>query len=90
MKKTLAAGFLGLVTLLPAAGALAHQVHSTALGDLAGAGRRSPLIAGLFTLGLASLAGLPPLSGYWSKEAVLGAADDGVLTASSFFPTRLA
>src|SRR5699024_10891419 len=35
------------------------------------------LVAGLFTLGLASLAGLPPLSGYWSKEAVLGAAEEG-------------
>ncbi len=70
------AGFKALLFL--SAGALAHQVHSTALGDLAGAGRRSPLVAVLFSLGLASLAGLPPLSGYWSKEAVLGAAEAGV------------
>ncbi len=70
------AGFKALLFL--SAGALAHQVHSTALGDLAGAGRRSPLVAGLFTVGLASLAGLPPLSGYWSKEAVLGAAEEGL------------
>ena len=32
----------------------------------------------LFTLGLGSLAGVPPLSGYWSKEAVLGAAEEGI------------
>ncbi|WP_426563392.1 NADH-quinone oxidoreductase subunit L [Angustibacter sp. McL0619] len=70
------AGFKALLFL--SAGALAHQVHSTALGDLAGAGRRSPLVAVLFTLGLASLAGVPPLSGYWSKEAVLGAAEEGI------------
>ncbi|MGN6302260.1 MAG: NADH-quinone oxidoreductase subunit 5 family protein [Angustibacter sp.] len=68
------AGFKALLFL--SAGALAHQVHSTALGDLAGAGRRAPVVAGLFTVGLASLAGVPPLSGYWSKEAVLGAAEE--------------
>ena len=67
------AGFKALLFL--SAGALAHQVHSTALGDLAGAGRRAPLVAVLFTIGLGSLAGLPPLSGFWSKEAVLGAAE---------------
>jgi NADH-quinone oxidoreductase subunit L len=67
------AGFKALLFL--SAGALAHQVHSTSLGDLAGAGRRAPMVAGLFTVGLASLAGLPPLSGFWSKEAVLGAAE---------------
>lgn len=70
------AGFKALLFL--SAGVLAHQVHSTALSDLAGAGRRSPLVATLFGLGLASLAGLPPLSGFWSKEAVLGAAEEGL------------
>ena len=34
-----------------------------------------PPLAGLFALGLAALAGLPPLSGFWSKEAVLSAAE---------------
>jgi NADH-quinone oxidoreductase subunit L len=29
----------------------------------------------LLTIGLAALAGIPPLSGFWSKEAVLGAAE---------------
>jgi NADH-quinone oxidoreductase subunit L len=68
------AGFKALLFLT--AGALAHQVHTTALEGLAGAGRRSPLLAGALTVGLASLAGLPPLSGFWSKEAVLGAAEE--------------
>ena len=67
------AGFKALLFL--AAGALAHQLHTTDLADLAGAWRRSPLVALTFTVGLASLAGLPPLSGFWSKEAVLGAAE---------------
>ena len=67
------AGFKALLFL--AAGALAYQLHTTDLADLAGAWRRSPLVALTFTVGLASLAGLPPLSGFWSKEAVLGAAE---------------
>ena len=68
------AGFKALLFL--AAGALAHQVHTTALAGLAGSWRRAPLVAITFTVGLASLAGLPPLSGFWSKEAVLGAAEE--------------
>ncbi|WP_460446058.1 NADH-quinone oxidoreductase subunit 5 family protein, partial [Angustibacter aerolatus] len=68
------AGFKALLFL--AAGALAHQVHSTALDELAGAWRRAPLVAVALTVGLASLAGVPPLSGYWSKEGVLGAAEE--------------
>jgi NADH-quinone oxidoreductase subunit L len=76
------AGFKALLFL--SAGALAHQVHSTTLGDLAGAGRRAPFVAGLFTVGLASLAGLPPLSGFWSKEAVLGAAEQATESAGAW------
>ncbi len=68
------AGFKALLFL--AAGALAHQVHTTSLAGLAGSWRRAPLVTVVFTVGLASLAGLPPLSGFWSKEAVLGAAEE--------------
>ena len=68
------AGFKALLFL--AAGALAYQVHTTALEGLSGAGRRMPWVAGALTVGLASLAGVPPLSGFWSKEAVLGAAEE--------------
>jgi NADH-quinone oxidoreductase subunit L len=63
------------------AGALAYRVHTTAMGrvpgglSLAGSWARSPLVSVLLTLGLAALAGIPPLSGFWSKEAVLGAAE---------------
>jgi NADH-quinone oxidoreductase subunit L len=81
------AGFKALLFL--SAGALAHQVHTTALEGLSGSGRRSPLPALTLTIGLASLAGLPPLSGFWSKEAVLGAAEeaaigDGALKAAAW------
>ena len=42
--------------------------------------------AGLSRSGCLSLAGLPPLSGYWSKEAVLGAAEDGASTPATAGP----
>jgi NADH-quinone oxidoreductase subunit L len=64
------------------AGALAFRMHTTAMGrgvggrpTLAGSWARAPLVSALLTLGLAALAGVPPLSGFWSKEAVLGAAE---------------
>jgi NADH-quinone oxidoreductase subunit L len=63
------------------AGALAYRVHTTAMGrvpggpSLAGSWARAPLVSVLLTIGLAALAGIPPLSGFWAKEAVLGAAE---------------
>ncbi len=67
------AGFKALLFL--AAGAFSYLVGTTALAGLAGGWRRAPLVATAFTLGLAALAGVPPLSGFWSKEAVLGVAE---------------
>ncbi|HET8616879.1 MAG TPA: NADH-quinone oxidoreductase subunit L [Actinomycetales bacterium] len=67
------------------AGALAYRVHTTAMGrvadgpSLAGSWARSPVTSVLLTVGLAALAGVPPLSGFWSKEAVLGAAEVAAL-----------
>ncbi|MFL6101391.1 MAG: NADH-quinone oxidoreductase subunit L [Actinomycetales bacterium] len=61
--------------LFLAAGAFAFLAGTTLLSGLAGAWQRAPLLAGCFTVGLAGLAGVPPLSGFWSKEAVLGAAE---------------
>ncbi|MBK6873965.1 MAG: hypothetical protein IPG94_22065, partial [Kineosporiaceae bacterium] len=42
---------------------------------MGGLQRSHPALAGLFGLGLAALAGVPPLGGFWSKEAVLTAAE---------------
>ncbi len=72
------AAFKALLFLV--AGCVVHLVGSTLLRDMGGLRRTDPLLAGLFALGLAALAGLPPLSGFWSKEAVLGAAE-GALDA---------
>ena len=47
--------------------------------DFRGLAARSPWVAGLVLLVMASLAGIPPLLGFWAKVAVLRAALDGDL-----------
>ncbi|TCJ18925.1 NADH-quinone oxidoreductase subunit J [Parasulfuritortus cantonensis] len=54
----------------PALFMLAERWHGS-LDKLAGAGRASPLAAGLFTLFALSLVGVPPLPGFWAKLLVL-------------------
>ncbi len=46
----------------------------TSLGSYAGLARRSPLLAGLMSLFLLSLAGIPPTAGFIAKVSVFGAA----------------
>jgi NADH-quinone oxidoreductase subunit L len=68
------AAFKALLFL--AAGCVIHLVGSTLLADMGGLLRTHRPLAVLFGLGLAGLAGVPPLGGFWSKEAVLTAADE--------------
>jgi NADH-quinone oxidoreductase subunit L len=67
------AAFKALLFLV--AGCVAHVVGSTLLADMGGLARSHRSLALLLGLGLAGLAGLPPLGGFWSKEAVLTAAE---------------
>jgi NADH-quinone oxidoreductase subunit L len=57
------------------AGALIHSVGSNSLARMGGLRRAMPVTFLTMTVGLASLAGLPPFSGFFSKDAVLVAAD---------------
>jgi NADH-quinone oxidoreductase subunit L len=68
------AAFKALLFL--AAGGVIHLVGSTMLADMGGLLRTHRALAVLFGIGLAGLAGVPPLGGFWSKEAVLTAADE--------------
>ena len=63
---TLAA--FGIIMLLARAG---HE--SEEISDLAGLNQRSPLYAGVMAVAMFSLAGLPPLVGFYAKLAVLQA-----------------
>ncbi|HSK47726.1 MAG TPA: proton-conducting transporter membrane subunit [Coriobacteriia bacterium] len=54
------------------------------IAGLAGMGRRSPVIASSLTLALLSLAGIPPLLGFWGKLQAFGSA----IGAASGFASR--
>ena len=56
-----------------------HAVGTNLMPDMGGLRRVMPITFVTMTLGLAALVGLPPLSGFWSKEAVLGAAEETAL-----------
>jgi NADH-quinone oxidoreductase subunit L len=60
--------------LFLAAGAWLVVLGTKQLGELRGAARRYPLVGITFTVGAASLAGLPPLSLWVTKDVVLAAA----------------
>jgi NADH:ubiquinone oxidoreductase subunit 5 (subunit L)/multisubunit Na+/H+ antiporter MnhA subunit len=62
--------------LFLAAGAWLVLLGTKQLGELRGAARRHPLVGVTFTIGAASLAGLPPLSLWVTKDLVLAAALD--------------
>jgi NADH-quinone oxidoreductase subunit L len=60
--------------LFLAAGAVIHAVGSQRLDDYGGLLRRMPVTATTMGLALGSLAGLPILAGFFSKESVIAAA----------------
>ncbi len=60
-------------SLFLGAGVFQHSRDSTALSDLAGVGRDRPRIFFGFALAALALAGIPPLSGFFSKDAIIAA-----------------
>ncbi|GAA0229229.1 NADH-quinone oxidoreductase subunit L [Cryptosporangium japonicum] len=68
------AAFKALLFL--AAGAVIHAVVSNSMGSMGGLRRSMPVTFWSMTIGLAALTGLPPFSGFWTKEGVLGAAEE--------------
>jgi NADH-quinone oxidoreductase subunit N len=61
-------GAFGIILLLARAG---HE--SEEITDLAGLNQRSPLYAGVMAVSMFSLAGLPPMVGFYAKLSVLQA-----------------
>ena len=53
------------------AGTVIHAVHSIYVDDMGGARRYLPLTWGFMLVAALSLMGVPPLPGFWSKDAVL-------------------
>jgi len=75
-------GFFHLTThaffkalLFLAAGSAIHAVHSNDIGDMGGLAKRMPLTTTAFIVGALALAGIPGLSGFFSKDMVLEAVE---------------
>ena len=55
-------------------GSVIHAVHSNEMEDMGGLRKKLPITWATFGIGTLAIAGLPFLSGFFSKEAVLGQA----------------
>ncbi|EWT06178.1 NADH/ubiquinone/plastoquinone [Intrasporangium chromatireducens Q5-1] len=66
------------------AGWLAALVGSTALAAMAGRGRSDVLLRWGMAIGLAALAGVPPLVGFFTKDTVIDAALEGIGDGAGF------
>jgi NADH-quinone oxidoreductase subunit L len=60
--------------LFLAAGALIHAADSKYVSDMGGMRQKMRITFAAFLIAVASLSGIPPFSGFWSKDAVLGVA----------------
>jgi NADH-quinone oxidoreductase subunit L len=60
--------------LFLAAGALIHAADSKYISDMGGMRDRMKLTFAAVLIAVASLSGIPPFSGFWSKDAILGVA----------------
>jgi len=60
--------------LFLAAGSVIHAVHTQDVFEMGGLWKKMPVTALTFLIGCLAIAGIFPLSGFWSKEAILAAA----------------
>ncbi len=56
------------------AGAVIHHVHSNEMGDMGGLRKKMPITNAVFLIACLAISGVPPLSGFFSKEEILTAA----------------
>lgn len=80
---SVASGFAHILThgimktlLFLSAGALIYAAGSRQISDLAGLGKRLPITAFTFSLGLLAIMGLPPFAGFYSKFLMIHASID--------------
>lgn len=56
------------------AGSVIHAVHTQNIQEMGGLGSRMKTTAWTFAIGALALSGIPPLSGFWSKDLILAVA----------------
>ncbi|ATO49163.1 NADH-quinone oxidoreductase subunit L [Brevibacillus laterosporus] len=59
--------------LFLAAGSVIHAAHTQDVFKMGGLSKRMPVTSVVFLIGCLAIAGIPPFSGFWSKEEILGA-----------------
>lgn len=69
----------GKAGLFLATGVFQHSRGTTALAGLRGVGREDRVAFGGFVLGALSIAAVPPLAAFWSKEHIAAAAEEAKL-----------
>jgi NADH-quinone oxidoreductase subunit L len=55
-------------------GSVIHAVHSQEMDDMGGLRKKMPITFWTFLIGTLAISGVPPLSGFWSKDAILASA----------------
>jgi NADH-quinone oxidoreductase subunit L len=56
------------------AGSVIHAVHTNNMSEMGGLKRLMPITFWTFAIGSASLAGIPPFAGFWSKDEIISTA----------------
>lgn len=56
------------------AGSIIHAVHTQNINEMGGLGSKMRITAWTFGIGALALSGIPPFSGFWSKDAILATA----------------
>jgi len=56
-------------------GAVIHAVHTNDIREMGGLGKKMKITMWTFVIASLSIAGIPPLSGFWSKDAIVVAAE---------------
>lgn len=59
------------------AGSVIHAVHTQNINEMGGLFSRMKITGSTFAIGALALSGIPPLAGFWSKDAILTVALDG-------------
>ncbi|MFT7464524.1 MAG: NADH-quinone oxidoreductase subunit L [Pseudohongiellaceae bacterium] len=67
------------------AGAVIHAVHTNDIREMGGMLKAMPITGWMFLIGTLALCGVPPLSGFWSKDGILHLTAHPPAYADNFF-----
>jgi len=77
--------FFTVLTIFTVLCALSRDIQGDDIHELNGLGRRAPLLAAALTIGMVSLAGIPPMVGFFGKFQLLASVLEAARTAPVFY-----